>query len=167
MAPVAKISLIRRPHFLLVETAHSYLALAQALHTFRPPIHERVGMKDLQAPRGTNLKEGLKGVVGAMGTITIGETGTTGEMEAGEGGGEGGEVVITEVGMIDPHNGTMIVMTDDRSPPGDMRSAGEVDQGAPRRGVPDMGVFHGGTNEQGALPAQTDADSRPLHNQLP
>ena len=164
---MAKISLIRGPHFLLVETAHSYLALAQALHTFHRPIRERVGMKDLQAPRGTNLKEGLKGVVGAMGTITIGETGTTDEMEAGEGGGEGGEVVITEVGTIDPRTGTMIVMTEDRSPPGDTCNAGEADRGAPRRGVPDMEVFHGGTNEQGALPAQTDADSRHLHNQLP
>jgi hypothetical protein len=80
-----------------------------------------------------------------------------------EEGGEDDEALITETGMIDCRTG--IVMTEDRCPLSDIRGVGGADRVVLRRGA-DMGVLHGGTNEQGDLPAQTDADPLLLRSQL-
>lgn len=121
---------------------------------------------DLQVSQCTNPKEGIRAVVDITAMITIGETETMDEMEVAEEGEEGDEVIITEVGTIDRHTGKGIGMTEDRSLLDDTYGVYEADQGVRHQEVPDMGIFHGGTNVAGALLVPTHTDPRRLHNQL-
>jgi len=121
---------------------------------------------DLQVSQCTKPKGGIRAVVDIKAMITINETGTMGEMEAVEEGGEGDEVFITEVGTIDRHTGKGIGMTGNRSLLDDTCGVDEVGRGVPHREVPDVGIFHGGTNVAGVLLVPTHADPRRLHSQL-
>ena len=122
-------------------------------------------MRDKRVIRGTKSKEGTRAVADVTVTITIGETGTMVEMEAGEEGGGGGGVGFREVGTIDRHTGTGIVMTGDRCLLDDTCGMEGVDRGALHQGGPGTGIFHGETSEPGVLRVQTNADPRHLHNQ--